>query len=59
MSSQTRESAFTYEELASKSRGTLNRPGNICRIPVEYVLRTTRPSSRFSGRNFSAMISNS
>ena len=43
MSSETREKPFTYEEFVTKSRGTLNGLGNIYRIPMDYVLRTTRP----------------
>ncbi len=43
MSSETREKPFTYEEFVTKSRGTLNGLGNIYRIPMDYVLRSTRP----------------
>ena len=34
---------YTYAEFTSKARGTFDGLGNIYRIPMEYVLRTTQP----------------
>lgn len=43
MTSEKRDAPFTYREFSERSRGILDGLGNIYRIPMEYVLRTTRP----------------
>jgi Tol biopolymer transport system component len=43
ITSEKRDAPFTYSELTEKARGVLDGLGNIYRIPMDYVLRTTRP----------------
>ena len=40
---QPRTKPYTYREFVEQSRGLYNSLGNLYRIPLEYVLRTTRP----------------
>jgi hypothetical protein len=34
---------FTYSEFEKRVRGLYNTLGNLYRIPLDYVLRTTKP----------------
>jgi Tol biopolymer transport system component len=43
MQTEKRTEPFTYEEFTQKSRSIRNGLGNIYRIPMDYVLSTTRP----------------
>jgi WD40-like Beta Propeller Repeat len=43
MQIEKRDQPFTAHEFSEKSRGIWNGLGNIYRIPMEYVLRETRP----------------
>jgi len=43
MTSEKREKAFSYQEFTEKSRGIFNGLGNIYRIRMDYVLKSTRP----------------
>ncbi|MGA8144345.1 MAG: hypothetical protein WB987_10690 [Candidatus Acidiferrales bacterium] len=43
MQSEKREKPFTYQEFTEKARGIFDGLGNIYRIRMDYVLRTTRP----------------
>lgn len=43
MQTEHRDQTFTSEEFSSKARSTFNGLGNIYRIPMDYVLRTTTP----------------
>lgn len=38
-----RDQPMTYDDFMQKTRGTLNGLGNIYRIPLDYVLQTTKP----------------
>jgi hypothetical protein len=42
-SPQRRTAPYTYSEFVEESRGLYNSLGNLYRIPLEYVLRTTKP----------------
>ena len=42
-SSQPRTAPYTYSEFVQESRGLYNGLGNLYRIPLDYVLRTTKP----------------
>jgi len=42
MQTEHRDQPFTRSEFVAKAQGTFNGLGNIYRIPMEYVLRTTR-----------------
>lgn len=35
---------MTYDEFAAKTRSTFNGLGNIYRIPMDYVLKITKPA---------------
>jgi Tol biopolymer transport system component len=43
MQTEKRTAPFTYDEFTQKSRSLLNGLGNIYRIPMDYVLSSTRP----------------
>jgi Tol biopolymer transport system component len=43
MQTEHRDQTLTSEEFSSKARSTFNGLGNIYRIPMDYVLRTTTP----------------
>jgi hypothetical protein len=43
MQTEKREQPFTSEEFSRKARGLLDGLGNLYRIPMEYVLQSTRP----------------
>jgi Tol biopolymer transport system component len=43
MQTEKRDQPFTAQEFSERSRGVLNGLGNVYRIPMEYVLRETRP----------------
>ena len=43
MQTEKREKALSYQEFTEKSRGIFDGLGNIYRIPMDYVLRSTRP----------------
>lgn len=43
MQSEKRDKSFTYAEFTEKARGIFDGLGNIYRIGMDYVLRTTRP----------------
>jgi hypothetical protein len=43
MQTELRDKPFGSAEFSSKARGTFNGLGNIYRIPMDYVLRTTEP----------------
>jgi hypothetical protein len=43
MQTEKRTAPFTYDEFTQKSRSLLNGLGNIYRIPMDYVLTSTRP----------------
>jgi WD40-like Beta Propeller Repeat len=43
MQSEKREQAFTSEEFSRRASGVLNGLGNLYRIPMDYVLQSTRP----------------
>ncbi len=38
-----RTKSYTYKEFVAESRGLYNGLGNLYRIPLDYVLRTTKP----------------
>jgi hypothetical protein len=42
-SSAPRTAPYTYSEFVQESRGLYNGLGNLYRIPLDYVLRTTKP----------------
>jgi Tol biopolymer transport system component len=42
MQNEKRDKPFTYQEFTEKARGIFNGLGNIYRIRMDYVLRTTR-----------------
>jgi hypothetical protein len=42
-SSVPRTAPYTYSEFVQESRGLYNSLGNLYRIPLDYVLRTTHP----------------
>jgi hypothetical protein len=43
MQTEKRDRPFTSDEFSEKARGILNGLGNIYRIPMDYVLRSTKP----------------
>ena len=43
MQTEKRDQPFSSEEFSSKASGVFNGLGNLYRIPMEYVLRTTAP----------------
>jgi hypothetical protein len=43
MQTEKRDQPFTAEEFSLRARGVFNGLGNIYRIPMDYVLRTTKP----------------
>jgi WD40-like Beta Propeller Repeat len=43
MQTEQRDQPFSSEEFSRKARGLTNGLGNIYRIPMEYVLQSTRP----------------
>jgi len=43
MQTEKRDHPFTSDEFSQKARGVFNGLGNIYRIPLDYVLRETRP----------------
>jgi len=43
MQTEKRDQPFTAEEFSLKRRGVFNGLGNIYRIPMDYVLRATKP----------------
>jgi hypothetical protein len=43
MQTENRDQPFSSEEFSRKARGLMNGLGNIYRIPMEYVLQSTRP----------------
>ncbi len=43
MQNEKRDKPFTYQEFTEKARGIFNGLGNIYRIRMDYVLRTTKP----------------
>jgi len=43
MQTEKREKPFTSQEFSGKARGLYDGLGNIYRIPMEYVLQSTRP----------------
>lgn len=43
MQTEKREKPLSYQEFIGKSRGIFDGLGNIYRIPMDYVLRSTRP----------------
>jgi hypothetical protein len=42
-SSAPRTAPYTYSEFVQESRGLYNGMGNLYRVPLDYVLRTTKP----------------
>jgi Tol biopolymer transport system component len=43
MQSESREKPFSYLEFSERARSIFDGLGNIYRIPMDYVLRSTRP----------------
>jgi hypothetical protein len=43
MQTEKRDRPLTSDEFSGKARGTFNGLGNIYRIPMDYVLRSTKP----------------
>jgi hypothetical protein len=43
MQTEKRDQPFSSEEFSGRARGNLNGLGNIYRIPMDYVLRSTQP----------------
>ena len=46
MQTEKREQSFSSEEFSQNARSLYNGLGNICRIPLDYVLRTTSPAEK-------------
>ncbi|HLJ89658.1 MAG TPA: hypothetical protein VKZ53_22805 [Candidatus Angelobacter sp.] len=46
MQTEHRDQPFTNDEFRSKAQGILNGLGNIYRIPMNYVLATTKPETQ-------------